>query len=336
MSATLSGGTMQAICLSQNLQCDEVASGGCRHFRFTVDLSTGPCCDTMLDDAHVVLVPIENAISFMRCDSEGTFISLKSSENLPNGVWRLASCHKISERNISTMQSSSIQFNDMGIAYYKSGQMDLAVYAFTEALNQTRHTLASDEASKRATLSNRHAVSSTQETILQDNGKAADTQEYSSMDIWDTEWLPCRASFDDFFVFARVFQIPNDGKLSLAECGLRSMFNLALTHHRRGAQVDSLTNLEKAAKLYGLAYSLLTSEEAGCPIMLAAIVNNLGHVHRLLGHVEKAHRCFQHLLMALMYVTVGSSVRLKDDLQQRFFSNVMYMVLNDMRLAPAA
>jgi tetratricopeptide (TPR) repeat protein len=272
----------------------------------------------------------------VRCVTVKEQLSLKSSENLLNGGWRLAYCHKISMRNISTMQPSSIKFNDMGIVYYKSGQMDLAVYAFTEALNQTRSILASNEASKNATPSNRRNVSSAQETMLQDNGKVADAQEYSSMDIWDTEWTPCGASFDDFFVFGRVFQIPHDGKLSLAECGLRSMFNLALTHHRRGAQVHSLTNLEKAAKLYRLAYSLLTSEKADCPIMLPAIVNNIGHVHRLLGHVEKARRCFQHLLMALMFVTVGSSVRLPEDLQERFFSNVMHMILSDRRLAPAA
>ncbi len=100
--------------------------------------------------------------------------------------------------------------------------------------------------------------------------------------------------------------------------------------------MHALTNHEKAAKRYRLAYSLLTSEKADCPIMLPAIVNNIGHVHRLLGHVEKARRCFQHLLMALMFVTVGSSVRLPEDLQERFFSNVMHMILNDRRLAPAA
>jgi hypothetical protein len=72
--------------------------------------------------------------------------------------------------------------------------------------------------------------------------------------------------------------------------------------------------------------------------MLAAIVNNLGHVHLLEGNMDKAQRCFEHLLMALMFVTVGSSIRLSDELHEGFFSNVMNMVLADRerKLASAA
>jgi tetratricopeptide (TPR) repeat protein len=232
---------------------------------------------------------------------------------------------------------STIHFNDMGISYYKAGQIELAIYAFTEALSQTRKIMS--ESSKPEAPMNSHY--SSEEPVVQE--KVSDFCDDSSMEIGDDEWMVQATTSCDtaIFVFGRVCEISHDESdhsLTLAQCGLRYMFNLALSHHRLGVEEQSQPHLDKASRVYGLAYSLLTTEEGGgCPVMLAAIVNNLGHVHLLEGNMDKAQRCFEHLLMALMFVTVGSSIRLSDELHEGFFSNVMNMVLADQRkLAPAA
>jgi tetratricopeptide (TPR) repeat protein len=241
-------------------------------------------------------------------------------------------------KKLQYKMQSTIHFNDMGISYYKAGKMDLAIYAFTDALSQTRKIIAETSSKPDAPLNSHY---STEGPDVQE--KVSDFCDDSSMEIGDDAWMIQTTTSCDtaIFVFGEICEISHDGSdhsLTLAQCGLRCMFNLALSHHRVGVEEQSQPHLDKALRVYGLAYSLLTTEEGGgCPVMLAAIVNNLGHVHLLEGNMDKAQRCYEHLLMALMFVTVGSSIRLSDELHEGFFSNVMNMVLTDQRkLAPAA
>mmetsp|Transcript_17623 Transcript_17623/g.49882 ORF Transcript_17623/g.49882 Transcript_17623/m.49882 type:complete len:340 (+) Transcript_17623:195-1214(+) len=78
--------------------------------------------------------------------------------------------------------------------------------------------------------------------------------------------------------------------------------------------------LEKATKLYELAYTFMEGEglARGATFFSMAVINNLGMTHQALGRTEKAVKCFQHLLttvMAVMHQRNGSQMLDKADLE---------------------
>lgn len=76
------------------------------------------------------------------------------------------------------------------------------------------------------------------------------------------------------------------------------LFNLSLSYHMLGRE-----NLQKASKLYELAFRLQRTERNSPSIVyLMVIMNNLGHVHRGLGHVAASEQCFSQLLSMTVFV----------------------------------
>jgi hypothetical protein len=72
-----------------------------------------------------------------------------------------------------------------------------------------------------------------------------------------------------------------------------------------GQSPDPIVTLGHSISLYELAHSLQLHEgiDLGMEHTMATI-NNLGHIHRVMGDEEKALKCFHHLLSILMYLQV--------------------------------
>ncbi len=237
--------------------------------------------------------------------------------------------------------------NDIGMNHYRRGEMKEAITAFTYALKRAKEVISSESENacqSGETVSHDSALEFHSNDIVDTGVERVDTsilngdflypQPQSSLD------LPCfttnRASAgrNDMFVFAQPLTItvevmPNQG----CEAATKILFNIALSHHRLGLETGyDVSILHKAVKMYSLAHALLTSQGTGCPAILSAILNNLGHVHHILGDLEMASQCFQHLLMVL----VCEHVQLNDQLRDQLFQNVLPLILAEQVLAPAA
>jgi tetratricopeptide (TPR) repeat protein len=60
--------------------------------------------------------------------------------------------------------------------------------------------------------------------------------------------------------------------------------------------------LGQALNYYEIAYRILMSEQRVLVSQAMVILNNIGHIHRLMGQEEKAKRCFQRLLTTMVYL----------------------------------
>jgi tetratricopeptide (TPR) repeat protein len=89
------------------------------------------------------------------------------------------------------------------------------------------------------------------------------------------------------------------------EASIAIMFNLALAHHLialYGPFNRYVCTLEQAIDLYELAYTVQMNEDAKLSIEFSmAIINNLGHIHRLLGDEDRGSQCFRHLLSTIFF-----------------------------------
>jgi hypothetical protein len=90
------------------------------------------------------------------------------------------------------------------------------------------------------------------------------------------------------------------------EASVAIIFNLALAHHLNalyGPFNLFVSTLQHALALYELAYFVQIQEDAELGIEFTmAIINNLGHIHRLLGDEEKGSQCFRHLLSIILFL----------------------------------
>ena len=157
-------------------------------------------------------------------------------------------------------------------------------------------------------------------------------------------------SFNDVFVreTARSYH-------GVVEMSISIMFNFALSHQLTavsGQSPDPVVTLGHSISLYELAHTLQLHEgiDLGMEHTMATI-NNLGHIHRVLGDEDKAMKCFQHLLSILMYLQVQEQMDGSRNLDsdesmswtrrcliknEIFFESVSSLILSDSAAAPAA
>ena len=88
------------------------------------------------------------------------------------------------------------------------------------------------------------------------------------------------------------------------------LFNLALAYHMfalrnsKELQGEYASVLFKSAKLYDLAYTVLTQECIDCgALFMMSTANNLAQVYKAIGDHGKAKKFSQHLLSTLVYLT---------------------------------
>jgi tetratricopeptide (TPR) repeat protein len=134
------------------------------------------------------------------------------------------------------------------------------------------------------------------------------------------------------------------------EASVAIVYNLALATHLSALCVDcsehsvpvvsseqtsAVSTLEQAVALYELAYTVQMNEEAELSVEYGmAILNNLGHIHRLLGDEEKASKCFRHLLSTIVFLqSCGDFSNCCET--ETFVRNVTYLILKETSAAAA-
>mmetsp|Transcript_20807 Transcript_20807/g.33529 ORF Transcript_20807/g.33529 Transcript_20807/m.33529 type:complete len:240 (+) Transcript_20807:479-1198(+) len=124
------------------------------------------------------------------------------------------------------------------------------------------------------------------------------------------------------------------------EASVAIMYNLALAHHLNAlfgtAAANRETALDQAISLYELAYNVhMQEEDADLSVEFTmAVVNNLGHIHRLKGDEAKADKCFHHLLSTMLFLRSYGSADSKC-VAEPFVHSITHLILQDT-VAPAA
>ena len=97
--------------------------------------------------------------------------------------------------------------------------------------------------------------------------------------------------------------------------------------------------LGQALAYYEIAYRILMSEQRVLVSHAMVILNNIGHIHRLMGMEENAKRCFQRLLTTMIYLQLtGESHQISH--WDSFLTNVIDLMVSQehshKKFAPAA
>eukprot|EP00536_Pseudo-nitzschia_multiseries_P011670 jgi/Psemu1/29665/gm1.29665_g len=95
----------------------------------------------------------------------------------------------------------------------------------------------------------------------------------------------------------------------------------------------------RALAYYEIAYRSLVSEQKVSFSQAMVILNNIGHIHRLIGSEENAKACFRHLLATMMYLQLtGDSQQISH--WNSFLTNVIDLIIPPTfvhkKYAPAA
>jgi hypothetical protein len=149
-------------------------------------------------------------------------------------------------------------------------------------------------------------------------------------------------SIDEPFIFRSPIYIPSHAgtdhtsSMYYEKSSFMLLYNLALTHHLSALDGNNTQKrLQKALKLYELAYSIQMTEDIQLTVLhTMAIVNNLGMAHAALDDKEKSQQCLQHLLSSVMFLHDCND---QDSIEQMdgFIANVMSLILMPSS-APAA
>ncbi|KAG7347350.1 tetratricopeptide repeat protein [Nitzschia inconspicua] len=139
------------------------------------------------------------------------------------------------------------------------------------------------------------------------------------------------------------------------EASVAVMFNLALAHHlnsllhrlhghkdhemsNHSQRTPGVSTLGQATALYELAYTVHMQEDVELSVEFTmAIINNLGHTHRLMGDKEKADQCFRHLLSTILFVRSYGGGQSCDNgrLLDIFVYSVSHLILRETAAAAA-
>lgn len=148
----------------------------------------------------------------------------------------------------------------------------------------------------------------------------------------------------DEFVYQDPIRIPKEAIRNSYQfntaMSIMLIFNLALAHQLYAFEDETFSRhmmLEKSAKLYECAYSLLLQQNFESNLLFVlATVNNLGQVHRSLDQSgESATKCFEHLLSILMFL-VDSDQGEKTPYFEGFLRSTSHLVLQKDCYAAAA
>lgn len=253
------------------------------------------------------------------------------------------------------MKPESVQhcvwLNNQGVDHLSNMRFGAAVTAFTRALRLAKRVLLSEHPQSKS--QTRKNVSS----LGGDEGEArrectffsvqgpAHEEVLDSSHHHQTSVDSHNFSCDDQifpFVYSTPLRISESVAIedyeSSVKLSVAIMFNLALSHHLNGVKnchARDPDTLSHAVALYELAYQLQMQEDIEVSVETTmAIINNLGHVHRMLDDQEKASQCFNHLLSTMLFVqSLGDAdVTCKTE---GFFHNVTHLILKKSG-APAA
>jgi len=92
------------------------------------------------------------------------------------------------------------------------------------------------------------------------------------------------------------------------------------------AAVDRVL-LGQALAYYEIAYRILVSEHQVLVSQAMVILNNIGHIHRIMGNEDNSKKCFQRLLTTMVYLQqTGDSTQISH--WDSFLTNVMDLIVS--------
>jgi hypothetical protein len=218
---------------------------------------------------------------------------------------------------------STMLLNNRGVAHLESGRIKEASVLFGKALS----------ASKEIELCPRTQAERPDENDLFKHDLSSVAFNFQS----GQGPLTSSGPSDLRFIFHKAFMIPSQ-MYSVSEYYVTCMFNLALSHHLLALDGEDANKSRffAATRLYELAYTLTLQDcDEISELLILAIVNNLGQIHKVNNEDTKANLCFSHLLSTLMFFLVCGECGGIESLDV-FLSSVMNLLLKDALSAPAA
>jgi hypothetical protein len=147
-------------------------------------------------------------------------------------------------------------------------------------------------------------------------------------------------SHQDLFVFRNPILVSEDLEVQefhyhlCVQLSVVAHSNLALSYHLSALEIRSVKHLVQALVYYELSYNLLLREHEVVVSQAMIILNNIGHIHRVLENEEGARNCFQYLLTTMLFVQQsGQSDRIQN--WDSFLSNVMDLMVEGCHAAAA-
>lgn len=231
---------------------------------------------------------------------------------------------------------SSIRLNNKGLEYLERRRYEDAICVFTQALSII---LAKQGALGVAQEEFNTVVKDCCHDVLE---SSEDHHDYCFVEM-QLQCLDSEAAVPSY-VFTSPIMIPEESiqsadsrsMLSAVKISVILTFNLALAHHFKAIESNSMAAFAKALRLYELVHQIQMQEDMElCVLHSLALANNLGHVHLALNNTHRSKQCFEHLLATLMYFVEGGECE-KDDAMQGFFRNTIPLILKDKVVAAAA
>ena len=226
------------------------------------------------------------------------------------------------------------RFNNEGVSLIENGLYDEAISEFSKGLTLVKNILAlqgdDDQADEAGTSAEPESQSPSYHFHKMQEPKV--TKKFEDQE----EFLS-----DETFIFRAPLYIQSrvidhtSFTYYYVESSFMLLYNLAITHHLSALSgKDTQKRLQKALKLYELAYTLQMTEDIQLTVLhTMAIVNNVGLIHAALQDEVKSRQCFQHLLSSIMFLHECGD---RDSVEQidGFIANVMPLILTGA-LAPA-
>jgi tetratricopeptide (TPR) repeat protein len=231
--------------------------------------------------------------------------------------------------------SAVSRFNNEGVSLFEWGFYDEAISEFSKGLTLVKQVLA---------LQGDNQVDDSMKTTAEPASHSPKCHFHKMQEPKVTKECRDQEEFlsdDEPFIFREPIFIPSHtadhtSSTYYVKSSFMLLYNLALTHHLSAlGGKDTQKRLQKALKLYELAYTIQMTEDIQLTVLQTmAIVNNLGLVHASLQDEVKSRQCLQHLLSSIMFLHECGE---RDSVEQidGFISNVMPLILMGA-LAPAA
>jgi len=148
----------------------------------------------------------------------------------------------------------------------------------------------------------------------------------------DTPYQDCNLSRNDNATVKSIINASNSSRIIAANVSSRN------DNESNNSTVDRIL-LAQALAYYQIAYRILVSEQRVLVSQAMVIINNIGHIHRLMGEEDNAKQCFQRLLTTMIYIQqTGDSNQISH--WDRFLSNVIDLIIppenSHKNYAPAA
>ena len=236
----------------------------------------------------------------------------------------------------------AIELNQQGVGFLQNGEFLAAVKSFSKSLSTIKGVLADYQESPDLVATEESDEDCSGSKFFKAQSlvfEFLDSATNQRLDLDLTEEKDSEPSTP--FVFQRPItasyakmtdrsSIKDVEFRSLVKFSSALLFNLALAYHLVGNATQDVNSrrkkLKKALTFYKLTYTMMQDSLDSGVTETLAIVNNLGHVQRSLGDLEKSKQCYEHLLSTIMYVADAGD---RDAIQnfEMFFHSVQSTIL---------